>query len=421
MTIAENLFVACLKDKDHKTLSKIQRRWLDGKEYREYKALTDYYRDNGEMMGVRTFCKKYALDPSETDSKPPFYLDAVRDRYLFSTLADKVPKLLSSLKENPREKFSDLQSLVASLAVDAVETRDVLYSDDAEERIKDYEERMKCLGVTYLSMGCDDMDKTFFGYRKGDLITIGGRAGAGKTWLIVYLSRLLEEVLVKKSELGSELGDALFISNEMGSDEIKERIDALKFNLPYKRFMEGTLSARDKKRYYEGLRSMGRSKIRILDGCQTIDELSTLMGLYRPSVVFLDGSYLMEARMTEGWEKIVYITRNLKRLAKSFGVPIINTTQLKRGTGKGGSKISLDGQDDFAYSSSYAQDSDIAIRMFQDADMKFHELVGLEVVKGRRVVTGTTLMFQNDLENMYHSITLPAEETTPPPEIKTDF
>ena len=121
----------------------------------------------------------------------------------------------------------------------------------------------------------------------------------------------------------------------------------------------------------------------------------------------------MEPRLQEGWEKIVYVTRNLKRLAKNFQAPILNTTLLKRGATKTGSKFALDGQDEFAYSSSYAQDSDIAMRMYQDADMKFHDLIALEVVKGRRVVSGTTLIFQNDLENMCHSITLPADATAP--------
>ena len=124
--------------------------------------------------------------------------------------------------------------------------------------------------------------------------------------------------------------------------------------------------------------------------------------------------------MAEGWERIVYITRNLKQIAKNFKVPIINTTQLKRGSSKSGSKFSLDGQDDFAYSSSYSQDSDIAIRMFQDADMKFHDLIGCEVVKGRRVIGGTTLIFQNDLNNMVQSITLPADEPVEPVK-KDDF
>ena len=51
--------------------------------------------------------------------------------------------------------------------------------------------------------------------------------------------------------------------------------------------------------------------------------------------------------------------------------------------------------------------------MFQDADMKFHDVVGLEVAKGRRVVAGTTLIFQNDLQNMVQSVTLPADEPAP--------
>ena len=127
----------------------------------------------------------------------------------------------------------------------------------------------------------------------------------------------------------------------------------------------------------------------------------------------------MEPEREEGWEKIVYVTRNLKRLAKNTKTPIINTTQLKRGSAKSSSKFALDGQDDFAYSSSYSQDSDIAMRMFQDADMKFHDIVGIEVVKGRRVISGTKLMFQNDLEGMLQSITLPAEDAEP--ERKEDF
>ena len=207
----------------------------------------------------------------------------------------------------------------------------------------------------------------------------------------------------------------------MGEEEIKERLDCIRFRLPYKRFLEGTLSAREQGRYYKGLEKLKeeKSKIRIVYSCSTIDELATQIGLYQPSAVFIDGSYLMEPGREEGWEKIVYVTRNLKRLAKNTKTPIINTTQLKRGSSKSSSKFALDGQDDFAYSSSYSQDSDIAIRMFQDADMKFHDIVGCEVVKGRRVVSGTTLMFQNDLESMLQSITLPAEDAKP--ERKEDF
>ena len=416
MTHGELLFVACLKKKDQKVLSLVQRKWLDGAEIRQHKFIMEYYRDHGELIGVKTFCKKFKLDESESDARPAFYLNQLKERYIYAMISDNIPRMLKGLTESPRAKLYELQELVASLAVDAVESKDALYSDDTDLRVKDYEERLKSLGVTYLSMGCDDLDKTFFGYRKNDLITVGGRAGQGKSWLVCYLAYVLEIALREKEEkTGETLGDILFITNEMGEEEIKERLDCIKFKLPYKRFLEGTLTEREKNRYYKGLEKLKseKSRIRILYSCSTLDELSTYIGLYQPSAVFIDGSYLMEPKRDEGWEKIVYVTRNLKRMAKNMNVPIINTTQLKRGSSKGTSKFALDGQDDFAYSSSYTQDSDIALRMFQDADMKFHNIIGMEVVKGRRVVSGTTLHFQNDLDNMVQSITLPAESVTP--------
>lgn len=422
MTAAEKLFIACLKGKDSKNLSVVQRKWLDGSEVKQYKFIMEYYKGYGEIVGLKTFCDKFKLDASEADARPVHYLNELKERFIFASLSEKVPRILKDLKDDPRDGLHRFQDLVGLLAVDAVESRDTLYSDDVELRKKDYEERMKSLGVTYLSMGAPDLDKTFFGYRKQDLITIGGRAGAGKTWLMCFLVYLLERAIIDKEELTEEtFGDILFITNEMGEEEIKERLDCIRFRLPYKRFLEGTLTAREQGRYYKGLDKLKgeKSKIRIVYSCSTIDELATQIGLYQPSAVFIDGSYLMEPEREEGWEKIVYVTRNLKRLAKNTKTPIINTTQLKRGSAKSSSKFALDGQDDFAYSSSYSQDSDIAMRMFQDADMKFHDIIGIEVVKGRRVISGTKLMFQNDLESMLQSITLPAEDAEP--ERKEDF
>lgn len=423
MTIGEQLLVSCLKKKDQKIISLIQKNWLDGAEIKEYRFVMDYFKDSGELIGVKSFCDKFKLDTSEVDSRPSYYLNQVRERYIFSMMADNIPKILKGAKDDPREKLRNLQSLVATLAVDSVESKDILYSEDTDKRIKDYEERSKSSGVTYLSMGSFDMDEMFYGYRKQDLITIGGKAGQGKSWLLVFLTYLLEKVIRKKeSETGMILGDILFITNEMGEEEIMERLDCIKYRLPYADFLQGHLEKDAEKRYYDGLKTLRKTKsrIRIVYSCQTIDELSTYIGLYQPSAVFIDGSYLMEPKMDEGWEKIVYVTRNLKRLAKNFRTPIINTTQLKRGTGKSASH-GLEGQDDFAYSGSYTQDSDIAIRMFQDADMKFHDLVGCEVVKGRRVISGSKILFQNDLNKMIQSLTKPADDTPTEPEIKDKF
>jgi hypothetical protein len=65
----------------------------------------------------------------------------------------------------------------------------------------------------------------------------------------------------------------------------------------------------------------------------------------------------------------------------------------------------------------------IGILFYKDADMRFHDIIGCEVVKARRIVSGTTLIFQNDLDNMLHSITLAKkeEDERPKVETKTDY
>lgn len=760
MTQAEALIVACLKANDSKTLSAIQKDWLEGKERRQYQQVMDYFRTEGELMGVKAFCSKYALSEYDVDSKPMFYLNQLRERYIFAQISDRVPRILTGVKDNPREKLEQLQELVSTLASDTTGNNDILYSDDTNARIAEYNKRMESLGVTYLSMGSTDMDKLFYGYRKQDLITIGGRAGQGKclgkgtkvlmydlstknvedvkvgdqlmgpdgtprnvlsisqgreqmywvrqhkgmdyrvneshilslkfprrknlretvnverrccgsettwethnlsvreylkkgstfkkeakgyksygmdfedsilpfdpyflgvwlgdgtsreltvtsfdlpiirflqgyskafggilqeepsqkglyrmkgcselrkkmdelhliknrfkedkgykhiprefiktsrenrlkllaglidtdgymgfnsfeitlvsktlsddikllcrtlgfyvtqsvkmingvkyyrcniqgegldevpvklkrkqagvrrqiknvlhtgitlekdivddyygftidgdhlfcledftvthnTWLLCFMAHLLDLVISEYEKVHeTKLGDILFISNEMGEEEIMERLDCIRFRLPYAKFLSGTLSEDDFSRYKKGLRRLrkGKSHIRILYSCMTLDELTTNMGLYQPSAVFVDGSYLMEPKLQEGWEKITFVTRNLKRLAKSFRCPILNTTQLKRKAGVRSSGKTLEGQDDFAYANSFVQDSDIAFRMYQDADMKFHDVVGVEVVKGRRVPAGTSLIFENNLDKMIQSLTVLEEE-----------
>lgn len=51
-------------------------------------------------------------------------------------MSDNIPKILHGLKDDPREKLLKLQGLVSMLSVDAVESKDSLYSDDIELRKK---------------------------------------------------------------------------------------------------------------------------------------------------------------------------------------------------------------------------------------------------------------------------------------------
>ena len=288
-----------------------------------------------------------------------------------------------------------MKTVLSSLEGD-VGHKDLEYAAEATKRKDRYEERVGKGGVTYISTGDPILDAQWYGYQKTDLITLAGKSGVGKSWLMCYLAILCDNTLPE------EMGPLLFVTNEMTEDEIADRMDCIKFKLAYERFLSGELNRLEYRRYCKGLENLeaSKNKMVILYNINTIDDLHQKMLLYRPAIVFLDGSYLMEPDKEEDWKKIVFITRHLKGLAKTTGTPIVNSTQLKRGAKNSRSKMSFDAQEDFAWGSSFVMDSDIAMRGYQDAKMQYLGEVGWEYAKGRRIKPGTELILQSDLETM---------------------
>ena len=396
MTVAEQLLVSILKYKNIQILSKIEREWLDTKEIKSYRTITDYYKEHGELMGVKSFCKTFDLDEGDVDSRPTLYLQKLKDRHIFTKVSEDIPPLLRKLKEDPKGILNAIKTLINNISADEGSSKDTPYSEGASERLKEYYERARTGGVTYLSMGHPLLDKLFYGYRKNDLITIAGRAGSRKTWLICFLVLLAELVLPE------DYGDILLISNEMPADELKERMDCIRFLLPYEEFLTGSLSREQLGRYKKGLKELDEVKPRIIliEHCSTVEEVSVKMGLYKPSLVAIDGSYLLEPQMEEDHRKITFITRSLKKLSLTMGIPIINTTQLGRGKGTKERATSFEAQDDFSFGMGFVQNSDLAISTFQNKDMVYYQEFGLQVAKGRRVKANTVVKFQCPLGSM---------------------
>lgn len=408
MNVAELFLVSVLRNRDIKTFAKVKKSWFDSSEVPLYNFIKDYFMDNGELPGAKSFCKLHRLDYKLADSRPTAYLRMLKERYVFSDVADKVPDFLKSLKGDPLSILNKMKTYLneVSMSVEGTNTKDAMYSEDTADRHEEYIKRTETGGITYVSSGHKLWDELFYGYHRGDLITLAGRAGSKKSWLLCYLVNLLDEYLVE-NDADEEFGDILVISNEMTIESINSRIDCIRFKLPFSDYMKGELSPKKSRVYAKGLSMLKKSRIRILYNCTTCDELEAKILLYNPCAVFLDGSYLLEPGMkNEGWEKITYITRNLKRIAKSNEVPIFNTTQ--QGRGKGTKRVSnFEAQDSFAYTNSYSQDSDLALVSYITKEMMFHNLVGLIVAKGRNVEDNTEIIFRCPLGSMDLDFELP--------------
>lgn len=396
MTELDKFLISVLKDKSIPSLATLNKEWVDSDEIKRYVFVFDYYKTHGELPGLRSFCSEYGFKHEDIENKPAYYLQKLKERYVYSEIVENVPAVLKKLKLDPFKGLQELQSVLANLDLENKSSKDLRYSENSTDRFDEYSERKLTGGVTYMSTGSEVLDNFMYGYRKNDLITYGGRAGSKKTWLLCYLA------IIAEHSLPENYGDIMFVTNEISGEEIIERMDCIRFLLGYSDFLRGTLTEKEELKYRKGLVALKKQKSRIiiLYNCSTLQELEFKISLYQPSKVFVDGSYLMEPKMPQGWEKVQFITRGLKQICKDKSVPISNTTQLKRGAGTREQKSTFDAQDDFAFANSYVQDSDLAMVMFATKEYIYQEQVGMQVAKGRRLDGSKTVIFEAPLTTM---------------------
>lgn len=384
---------------------------------------------SSEEKSLFSFTKKYFIaykelpdfhvlkdsfgDITPVSGSPEFYKDELLKRYIYTSLGEGVPGVIKGLKDNPLLSLEKLREIVSGLESSVTLTSDMPYFASVMERYKEYEERIGVVdGVTYISTGNKLLDSFTYGIRPVDLWTFGGRGGTKKTWWITQFAIACEKTLPKT------FGPILLITNEIGLDELGERMDSINFKLGYGRLLSGNLTDAEEERYRTGAKRVKKkpSRIIVIFNCNTLEDLRFKIRMYSPSAVFLDGSYLLEPLMEEGIQKTTYITRNLKGIAKDTGVPIINTTQLRKKTGKKTLASGLDGQDQFFYGS-YVQDSDFAIASFLEPDMVYRQEVGLDFVKARRMER-KQLIWLSHLDKMEFNYSMYSDDSELP---ETDY
>jgi hypothetical protein len=396
MTEGEKFIATILHTKDIAGLVSIKEELLYPIEVKIIRFIRRYYTKYSKLPPVRIVNDEFGTTIAPIRGLTvDFTIQKLKERKVFTDLSKKLPELMKDLKSDPFKVLEQVKLLTEKLDPKDSESEDVYYGDNASSRIEEYNALTKNKGITYLSMGHALLDQLFLGYKNADLITIGGRSGTKKTWALLYLLVLAEDVLPEN------MGPLLFVSNEMMAKELIERLDCLRFLLPFSEYLRGELSKEQKIRYLKGLEKLEekRSRVLIIYNCSTLQEFEYKLRLYRPSAAFVDGSYLFEPDMEEGFAKTTFITRRLKKITLTEKLPIINTTQLRKNTGKKKTVNSLDGQDEF-FHGSYIQDSDTAITTYVDPSMVYRESVGWVVVKGRKLPPNTTLEFIAPLTSM---------------------
>lgn len=215
----------------------------------------------------------------------------------------------------------------------------------------------------------------------GEHLVVAARTSLGKTWITLYWAEYVRS-------LGETV---LFLSKEMPRDTVLNRLECIRYGLPYSDFRKGKLSPSQLRQWYDKRDVPLKGKLIVscyenLKGTG-LDHMTQKIDEYRPSFVIVDGAYLVYptgVRFGSDRERFAYISNYSKRAAKSKGVVILSAIQANRDaeSDDGDSKPSLT---NLYGADAWAQDADLVLLI---AGKRAGNTRNLIIAKGRESALG---------------------------------
>ena len=225
--------------------------------------------------------------------------------------------------------------------------------------------------VTGAKTGFSALDRVLVEMGKGDLVIVGARPGMGKTSFALNIA----------TNVAKASGKAVAIfSLEMSGEQLVTRIISSEAMIDSHSLRTGQLANEDWDNIADVISSLSGCEIYIDDtsAITTTDMRSKLRRLNNLGLVVIDYIGLMQTTSNSDnrAQQVGEISRNLKIMAKDFGVPFICCAQLNRGTesrpGQGKRPTLADLRD----SGSIEQDADIVLFLYRDEYYK--DISGIE-------------------------------------------
>jgi replicative DNA helicase len=353
---------------------------------RVWEYLVEYFNRYGETATLKAVKSNFPTYKVLAVEEPfGFYIDALRDRRRFTLSQEGLGTAIEALSNDeldPGEAAAQALVAVATMltkvGTEVSVLRDTNTVETHEARMQRYRSYKDLPGgMRGLPCGIRTLDNATSGFQKQQLITLVGEPKAGKSTFLLSFA------------LAAHLYGAtpLFIGFEMSNEEQEARMDAMIGKLNYTKLLQGRLTTKELDRLADALEARKNLHPFILSS--DISSATTVSGLhakvkqYKPTIVYIDGTYLMDDEL--GQERgtpqaLTNITRGLKRLGQVEDIPVVNTTQVL--TWKLSRRKGITG-DSIGYTSSFAQDSDLILGVEHIEDMP--NMVKLKTVLGRNV------------------------------------
>lgn len=358
----------------------------------EYDFIIGHYKKFGTVPDKQTIV-------ANEDLQFEFFTVNESDDYLlYSINEEKVyNQCLDALKECSEIMESDSQRAVQLLRdkISSISRSTNVGGIDITKdttRLQSIKDKQSGKSVTIKS-GLKELDDILYGWLPGEeLVTVVGRPGQGKSWLLIYF-------LVSAWQQGKRVG---MYSGEMGADRVGYRIDTLINNFSNRSLVRGTIDEVDEyKNYLDGLSERKNPFFvvtkRELGGRATISKLRAFAESNKLDILGIDQYSLLRDersnRNSSSREQLEHLSSDLFELSVDLGIPIIVLSQSNRNGAKEADNGTPDIEDIYG-ADAIAQNATKVITLRQTA-------AGLElaVKKNRDDPIGDPLLYFWDIDS----------------------
>jgi replicative DNA helicase len=308
----------------------------------------------------------YLLDQFNTQVKRRHAIDAVRD--LAGAIDD--PEQVSNIDSLFLEKSRELASIVPSAKLHRF--------SDMESRIAEYE-TTDGDAKTGIDMGIPILDNLTMGIQPHEYVTVMGWTGTGK-------STLAQWMLFNAWAQGKT---PMLVSLEMEAKSLFRKWDTMIMNFEYHNLKSHKLRDEDITKWKERAKAVKDhpNDIIVMDDIRdfTVDRAYAELVRWQPDILCIDYITLMSTSRSAGkqtWEKIQYLTNNLKQIARTTNIPIIGIAQTNRLSADAGAEL-----ENVAFGMSIIQDSDMVLGLYRNDDMKLNKQMQVKMLKNRDGMT----------------------------------
>lgn len=308
-----------------------------------------------------------------------FYVDRLYERHEYNLIRDRFGSLRDAMQtmDMPAMREAVAGMHAAGRATHAAGRQLVNVREGAELMFRRLEETRGFGGVTGIETGWPQYDLITGGYQDGDLITLVGRPGTGKTY-----------VALKQAKAAHEAGHStLVVTTEMPTEQLMRRHASLALGINPQILKTNTLSSymmRRMRSLYETMVNAEGLNIFSVGMNATPAKVEALIQEMMPDLIVIDGLYLLRpssaGRNMSRTEKITGVMDEIKAITLDVNRPVVATTQFSRQAGAAGKEGTLE---NIGYTDAIGTHSSLvaAIKFGPTVDPKKSRY--LEFLKGR--------------------------------------